>query len=333
VLTSPHLLRLPLPRDLIEGGIAYAVRSLPHTFGRADGSPYDRLRRIVAGVAVELAFRRHLSQTDIPFDVIGATPFTDPDRYDVSLGGHRCDIKSFLLTYREQIHRLHLDPNLLLDAPALVPLDQYSADGHRPDDLYLFAFVTALLASAQRDVQKALAAGHPVHLFNVLPRDWGNPQTWAPLGSLALKSDASSPITVELLGQTADREFASETLLLPPRTRVVAATNFHSLAALHPQSPPDGRVAVHSPARRETHVVHPLEWGNLWLYGMDIYLTGWIPREEFRRRADLIREGTRVFQFEQTRTKNLAVPIRDLHPLGDLFERVKEWERAKINRG
>jgi hypothetical protein len=138
---------------------------------------------------------------------------------------------------------------------------------------------------------------------------------------------------VELLGQTADREFVSEILLLPPRTRVVAATNFHALAALHPQSPPDGRVAVHSPARRETHVVHPLEWGNLWLYGMDIYLTGWIPREEFRRRADLIREGTRVFQFEQTRTKNLAVPIRHLHPLGDLFERVKEWERAKINRG
>jgi hypothetical protein len=327
------ILRLPLPRDLIEGGIAYAARSLPHTFGRADGSPYDRLRRIVAGVAVELAFRRHLSQNDIPFDVKGATPFTDPDRYDVTLGGHRCDIKSFLLTYREQIHRLHLDPNLLLDAPALVPLDQYAADGHRPDDLYLFAFVTALLASAQRDVQKALAAGQPIHLLNALPRDWSNPREWIPLGPLALKSDASAPLTVELLGQTEDREFASETLLLPPRTRVEAATKFFALAALHSQSPPDGRVAVHSPARREAYVVHPLEWGNLWVYGMDIYLAGWIPREEFRRRADLIREGTRVFQFEQTRTKNLAVPVRDLHPLGALFEKVKEWERSKINRG
>ena len=329
MLTPSSLLRLPIPRDLIEGGIAYAVRSLPHTFDRRDGSPYDRLRRSVAGVAVELAFRRHLSGLNIPFDVQGATPFTDPDRYDVSLGGHRCDVKSFLITHREQITSLRTTPGLLLDAPALVPLDQYAAEGHRDDDIYLFAFVTGLIASAQRDVQKALAAGQPIHLINALPKEWCKPLNWNPLGKLALKSDCNVPVTVELNGQTEDREFVSETLVLPPRTRVEATNNFHALAAIHVQSPPDGRVAVHSPARRDTYIIHPLEWGNLWVYGMDIFLTGWIPRDEFRRRADLIREGTRVFQFEQTRTKNLAVPIRELHPLDDLFEKVKEWESRR----
>ncbi|MEW5941065.1 MAG: hypothetical protein AB1750_15465 [Chloroflexota bacterium] len=331
MLTPPDLLRLPLPRDLIEGGIAYAARSLPHTFERAGGSLYDRLRHIAAGVAVELAFRRHLSQNDVPFEVKGATPFTDPDRYDVSLGGHRCDVKSFLLTHRDQIASLRADPGLLLDAPALVPLDHYSADGQRPDDLYLFAFVTALLASAQRDIQKALAAGQPIHLLNALPRDWRQPTHWTPLGALSLKSDCSAPLAVELLGQTEDRQFAAETLVLPPRTRLEAQTKFFALAALHPkgESPPDGRVAVHSPARGETYVVHPLEWGNLWVYGMDIYLTGWIQRDEFRRRAELIREGARVFQFDRTRAKNLAVPIRDLHPLGALLERVRQWEAEK----
>ena len=127
MLSPTDLLRLPFPRDLIEGGIAYATRSLPHTYNRMGGSPYDRLRRIVAGVAVELAFRRHLTQNEIPFDVKGATPFTDPDRYDVSLGGHRCDVKSFLLTHRDQIQRVRRDPGLLLDAPALVPSDQDAA--------------------------------------------------------------------------------------------------------------------------------------------------------------------------------------------------------------
>ena len=329
MLTSHSLLRLPIPRDLIEGGIAYAVRSLPHTFARADGSPYDRLRRTVAGVAVELAFRRHLSQLDIPYEVTGATPFTDPDRYDVSLGGHRCDVKSYLISHREQIQSLRSTPGLLLDAPALVPLDQYAAEGHRDDDIYLFAFVTGLIASAQRDLQKALAAGQPLHLLNVLPRDWCQPRDWNPFGALALKSDCNIPVTVELHGQTADREFVTETLILPPRTRVEAQTNFFALSAVHVGSPPDGRIAVHSPARRDTYTVHPLEWGNVWVYGMDIFLTGWIPRDEFRRRANLIREGTRVYQFEQTRTKNLAVPIRELRPLGDLFEKVKEWERGK----
>jgi hypothetical protein len=58
---------------------------------------------------------------------------------------------------------------------------------------------------------------------------------------------------------------------------------------------------------------------------MDILLAGWLTREEFNRRAQPIREGARVFQYEHTRTKNLAVPVSDLKPLSQLFERVKEW--------
>jgi len=74
MITSSDFLRLPFTPDLTEGGIAYAIRSLPYTYDRMGGSPFDRLRRIVAGVAVELAFRRHLSQRDIPYDVKGAPP-------------------------------------------------------------------------------------------------------------------------------------------------------------------------------------------------------------------------------------------------------------------
>src|SRR6185436_17020017 len=138
MLVPSDLIHLPYTSDLTEGGIAYAVRSLPYTYDRMGGSPFDRLRRIVAGVAVELAFRRYLSRQDIPFDVKGATPFTDPDRYDVSLGGHRCDLKSFLITHREQIKEMRRDAGILLQAPALVPSDQHAAEGHRDDDLYLF---------------------------------------------------------------------------------------------------------------------------------------------------------------------------------------------------
>ncbi len=79
MITSSDFLHLPYTPDLTEGGIAYAIRSLPYTYDRMGGSPFNRLRRIVAGVAVELAFRRHLSEQDIPYDVKGATPFTDPD--------------------------------------------------------------------------------------------------------------------------------------------------------------------------------------------------------------------------------------------------------------
>src|SRR5512140_3307841 len=142
MISVSDLIHLPYTRDLTEGGIAYAVRSLPYTYNRMGGSSYDRLRRIVAGVAVELAFRRYLSEQNIPFDVLGATPFTEPDRYDVSLGGRRCDIKSFLISYREQIRSLHESPAQLLDAPGLVPLDQYAGEGHSANALSLVAFRT-----------------------------------------------------------------------------------------------------------------------------------------------------------------------------------------------
>ncbi len=328
-MNPTDLLRLPFPRDLIEGGIAYAVRSLPHTYNRMGGTPYDRLRRIAAGVAVELAFRRHLTQRDIPFDVKGATPFTDPDRYDVSLGGHRCDVKSFMLTHRGQISRVRRDPGLLLDAPALVPSDQDAADGHHDDDIYLFAFSTALTAASPRDLQAALAAGQPVHLLHAFPKTWANPQTWSPLGRLALKSESDAEMTVEISGQVESREYVSERIVLKPRTRVEASTAFFSVASLHVESPPDGRVAVRGPARGETVVIHPHEWGNIWVYGMDIFLTGWMSRAEFRRRARFIPPGRRVFQYDETRVKNLAVDVRALHPIGDLLERVKEWEKQK----
>lgn len=330
-MTSPlmrtaDLLRLPFPRDLIEGGIAYAVRSLPHTYNRMGGSPYDRLRRIVAGVAVELAFRHHLTQNDIPFDVKGATPFTDPDRYDVSLGGRRCDVKSFLLTHRDQISRVRRDPGLLLDAPALVPSDQDAADGHYDDDIYIFAFATGLNAASPRDLERARQAGQPIHLIHALPKTWANPQAWTPLEKLALKSEADAEMTVEIGGQIESREYISEKITLKPRVRAEASTAFFSVASLHVENPPLGRIALHSPARREAHVIQPVDWGNIWVYGMDIFLAGWVSRGEFRRRAYSILPGARVFQYNETRVKNLAVNVRDLHPLGALLEKVKAWE-------
>ncbi len=332
MLSPSAFIRLSFSPDLIAGGIAYAIRSLPYTYNRMGGSPYERLRRIVAGVAVELAFRRYLTQQGIPYDVQGATPFTLPDRYDLSLGGHRCDVKSFLITRRTQIRRIRQDPGRLLDAPALVPADQDAAEGRRDDDLYLFAFLTALKAASRQDIQRAQAAGQPIYLIHALPRSWATPYPWIPLGRLALKSECERPLVVEIGGQIEDRSFATEKVLLPPRRRVEAETPFFSIACLHLDRLPQGRVGLHSPTRGQTYLVAPYEWGNIWLYGLDIFLTGWMLRGEFRLRARSIPVGARVFQYSQTRVKNLAVDVRHLRPLPDLLERVKAWEENKKAR-
>ena len=330
MITPNDFLHLPYTPDLTEGGIAYAIRSLPYTYDRMGGSPFSRLRRIVAGVAVELAFRRHLSQQDIPYDVQGATPFTDPDRYDVSLGGHRCDIKSFIISRRDQIASLRTQPELLLKAPALVPSDQHAADGHSPNDLYLFAFLTGLMAASQDDLAKALDASQPAYLVHALSKAWSKPSNWQPLAPLTLKSESDETLTVEIGGQAAGREFLTRTLELPPRTRVKVEDGFYAVSSIHVNRLPGARVGIHSSYMGEPYIIDPFTWGNIWLYGMDITLTGYIPYEEFRQKSSQIQPGSRVFQYSKTKTKNLAVPVADLKPLPELFERVKKWNADKI---
>lgn len=329
MLTPADFIRLPYTPDLTEGGIAYACRSLPYTYDRMGGSPIDRMRRIVGGVAVEIAFRRYLSQQNVPFDVEGATPFTDRDRYDVALGGHRCDLKSYMLTHREQIRAVRRNPRLLLQAPALVPLDQHASEDYSGQDIYVFAFLSALITPGRKDLQKAQAAGQPVCLVHAMPQPWMRPLRWHSLGRLALKSEAEQTLSVELGGQNEQRDYVTETLSLPPHTRVEAQTDFYALACVRVSTLPEGRLGIHSPARAETYLIGPYDWGNIWVYGMSILLTGWLTREEFRCRARLLPVGVRVFQYSRTRTRNLAVPVADLKPLGGLLEKVRMWESAR----
>lgn len=319
MITPSDLLRLPYTPDLTEGGIAYALRSLTHSFDRAGSSPYARLRRTVASVAVELAFRRYLSQQNIPFEVKAATPFTDHERYDVILGGHRCDLKSYLISHRAQIAEIHHNPSVLLNAPALVPSDQHAGDGHSLNDLYLFAFLTGLIAASQADLKKAIAIKQPHYLVHAMPVEWRKPLNWNPLGTLTLKSDSEDELLIEVSGQDEGRELKRCTVSLPSKTKVVVHESFYSLASMHVRQMPDARVGLHCEAIQKAHIISPLEWGNIWVYGMEIFLAGFISHEEFSRRADPLLPNSKVFQYEHTRVKNLSLPVSNLKPIQDLL--------------
>ncbi len=325
MLTASDLLHLPYTRDLTEGGIAYALHALPYRYDRMGSSPYEHLRRVVAGAMVELAFRRYLSEQNIPFEVKGAAPFAEPDRYDVLLAGRRCDIKSFLISHRDQIAQMRRDPQVLLGAPALVASDQHAGDGHSGTDLYLFAFLAGLITTSQSDLGKVIETEQPYYLIHVMPEAWRRPSQWSPLGRLVLKSEAEEAVTLEIAGQAEGRERRSCLVELPPKTRLEVGTGFFSLSHVHVKSKPNARIGIHSPIRRETHLIGALDWGNIWVYGMDMLLAGYLTREEFSRRACFIQAGSRVFQYDQTHVKNLAVPVSDLKPLSELFERVKVW--------
>jgi hypothetical protein len=330
MLTATDLLHLPCTPDLTEGGISYACRSLACTRDRLGEFPMDQMRHCVADVAVELAFRRYLREQAVPFHVLGMQPFTHPERYDVSLGGHRCIVKSMLVTRRDQITWLRRDPGSLLQAPALVPFDECAADNHKSDDLYLFAFLLGVVAASQTDLGKAIAAGQPAFLIHLLPEAWARPVKWIPLHKLALKSECGMPVTIEIGGQDCERNYLTAALELPPRQRILVEKDFHSLTYIHVKNKPEARIGIHSPLHGEPYIIPPHAWSNLWIYGMDIILTGWLTHEDFRRKSKVLNTGALAFQGDRTHVKNLQVPVSELNPIGRLLDKVRQWEAEKM---
>lgn len=140
---------------------------------------------------------------------------------------------------------------------------------------------------------------------------------------MVLTSDAEETQTIEIGGQDEGRAIRSLTLKLPPRTRLEIQNEFFSVSYIHTKSSCPARIGIHSPAHKETHLIDTKDWGNIWVYGLDILLAGYITREEFSRRASFLPAGSRVFQYNYTQVKNLVVPVSELRALSELFERVK----------
>jgi hypothetical protein len=323
MLTVADLLHLPYTPDLTQAGIAYACRSLAYTYNRMGGSGAERLRRIVAGKAVELAFRRTLTAYEVPYDTLGATPFTDADRYDVALRGRRCDLKSFLIFRKNTIRRLRANAEELLGAAALVPCDQMASDVLGEQDVYIFAFVLALVTSRPDAMKRAAAAGQPLYLINSLPAAWARPPQWASLGWLTLKLEAGMSISLEIGGQGEKGEFQEEVVTLSPGERTRLTKDFYTLAYMHGSEIPGGRVGIHSSQLDQTYIIQESEWGNIWVYGMEIILAGYMTRNEFRQKSHRLPPRSRVWQYRYTRTENFTLPVAELQPLARLFERLK----------
>jgi hypothetical protein len=191
-------------------------------------------------------------------------------------------------------------------------------------DIYLFAFLAGLVTATEEDLQKVIQKQLPYSFIHVMPESWARPAKWNPLGMLVLKSDAEESQRVEIGGQDEGREMRSVEVEIPPKKRIELDSEFFSLAYIHLKGQPNGRVGIHSHFRKETYVIEKSFWNNIWVYGMDLVLTGYLTREEFNRRASFLREGARVFQYDKTRTKNLAVNVCDLKPISELLERVKQ---------
>ncbi len=333
MLTKKDLLRLDHTPDLTEAGILSTCQWLAFSSWRLGDNPYNYLRRKIGQVVVELALRPLLAERNVPFQNLELEPFSDTYQHALSLGGHRLHLNSYLLSNHAQIHAVQKDSAELLQASALTPLDQFVRAGKTNRDIYLFAFLLALTANSQvyPPTYEAMKKTH--YYLALLPQNWAQPESWAPLNPIALKSEVNHPITVELGGLNAARRFNRTQVQLQPRTRTIVKDEFYSLVYIHILDHPKARLGLHSPRfqhRSQVHIIQPEDWGNVMVYGLEIWLTGWLSLDEYRRRSVVLPAGQKTFQYSRTYYKNLYVPITELHPIEKLFEETRTWQVAKI---
>jgi hypothetical protein len=202
-----------------------------------------------------------------------------------------------------------------------VPSDSHAGDGHSYNDLYLFAFTSGLAASSPDDLKKVIEKKQPHHLVHVMPEAWSKPQNWIPLGALTLKSESAEELIVEISGQDEAREVKRVGVSIQPGVKVKLDESFYSITSLRIKRLPDARLGIRCERMKEAHIVAPHEWGNIWVYGLDIWMTGYTTYEEMGQRASLLQPNSRTFQYERTRVKNLAMPVSKLKPMSRLFNK------------
>ncbi len=206
-----------------------------------------------------------------------------------------------------------------MQAPALIASDEFAAEHHRSDDLLLFAFLPGSESVSTSENPSACW----IHL---LPKNWSRPPRWHLLKDLTIKNESSAPVTVELGGLNFEHEFQTTRLEVLPQKPFRVEDPFYSLAYLRTLRRPEARLGLHLTTVADSYFISPAGWDCLGICGDEIILAGWLSHEEFRRRAAFLPIGSRTFQFDQTRVKNLAVPLDRLEPLSSLLEKEKRRE-------
>lgn len=316
--------------DITQASVSEVMRALayPARFPHLDD--FDSMRQRVGDNIVSLAFRRYLDEQKIPYQLSESLNFSQPDRFDVTFGGRRCIPFAQFICNRKIIQQVHQDPDLILSENIYLP--DGAAAAYRDVDIYLFISMTCLVTRSRDDVEKAIVAGQPSFLVYQMPEAWAAPAQWENLAPLVLKTDIAEDLVIDLHGQDQQRGYLSESIDLPGRRRVEITPEFYTIGALRAGALPSGPIGLHSKTLDDTLLVAPFQWGNIWVYVLRMYITGYITQADFFRHAEKVSGVTAGRLNPCVQRENLfSAPCAELKPPQDLFIRAANWERMKKN--
>ncbi len=267
----------------------------------------------------QLAWLRWLAEQDLRYEVAPA-PSGMVGREVVWCHGQRLLLATGWLREREAVRLARRAPQRWLqEACAVLPEPQWDAPNGQPEDILVFAWVLALVTRSEEEMARALARGFPAVPAVALPPRWYHlPRPM----QVALKYEGPGGVRVRLYGQAEADGPGVLTLRLPARKRVAVPGQWHGVYLLVAATPPRGRLGVALQPAGWRCVFVPWSWQNLWLYGLEVHLVGYLTRRAFRQQARRIAGSALQRMGWQAAYPGYAVPATALRSLSDLAARL-----------
>jgi hypothetical protein len=326
MLTSSDLLTCRLSPEIMSAAAKVALKGLalaPLT--RVQDEVAFAAQRIV-DYSAYLTLRCCLYEKGVPHSAYLPAPFSDPDQQNLVIGGRRIILQIELIHKKEEIRIQRRFPETILEKEARI---SYSAEHFWEEDLLVFACMSGLLARSSSEINRAFQARQPVCMLHILPLKKRSPRPWSPLGTLSLKTDARRTLTFELGGQCKDKIFCIEKVSIPPGEAVRMETGFYSLTYIKAEEPVYERLALRHRLFEHAYIIHPHQWHNIWVYGLELSLAGYMSWSEYRRKAVPLSEGDGSEPAYHGENALLCLPVYELHPLGYLFEQTVKRDQEQ----
>jgi hypothetical protein len=150
------------------------------------------------------------------------------------------------------------------------------------------------------------------------------------MGTVTIKSREREELVLTLSGLDEDRNYLRESIRLGPGAESATAQDFYKLTILATDQKPEREISLFNPTLGTTHLIQPAAWENIWVYGMDIILAGYMIVGEYHSRAQTLPPGSLILRHSRTQRANLSLPVASLNPLTDLFDRARLWQSNKV---
>ena len=325
MISPDNFIHLTYSDDLTRAGLAYACKRISFINSLEEKDPIQRLRQFVAHTSVELALERYLNNENIPHNHLPMKHFSDPDHLTLIIGGRRCVICNTDISNKKMITQARKNPKILLRHPAKVSENQIKHQQLNKDDIFIFTILEGLITTSRQACLQASKAKQPIYQIVLLPSPWSRSTTWNSLGNLFCHYQFGEDLRLEIGGTDAKRRYLTEIVDIKSVEKVQCCKDFYNIHYLATTSIPDGKIYLTSRALNRTITTLPHDWRNIWLYGLEILLVGYITLGKYIEQAKIGRYAMSNINSQPTLETYFSMPMSNLSSLKNLFEHAKAW--------